>query len=252
VTVALGIDGLKEDHEKIRQKPGSWDRVIDTARKLQEIKTEYPRLDIQTCTCFMNSNQDRIFEWYDFLKHDLKPDKVNINYIRPPSAHPKELEIDKARYDQLVHRIGEDSRSAAIKNNYAGDAGFFKAAVDVYMHELIAKTALEGRPQLACWAGSAGAVIYDEGTISSCEILPGVGNLRDVDWDFSRIWYGNAMDGRRDAVAAGCFCTHESNCYYPSLPFNPGHLVEIKKVEREMKDAAVAMRGDIRPVASRG
>jgi hypothetical protein len=60
------------------------------------------------------------------------------------------------------------------------------------------------------------------------------------------------MDGRRDAVAAGCFCTHESNCYYPSLPFNPGHLVEIKKVEREMKDAAVAMRGDIRPVASRG
>ena len=35
VTVALGIDGLKEDHESIRQKTGSWDIVIDTARKLQ-------------------------------------------------------------------------------------------------------------------------------------------------------------------------------------------------------------------------
>ena len=35
VTVALGIDGLKEDHESIRQKPGSWDIAIDTARKLQ-------------------------------------------------------------------------------------------------------------------------------------------------------------------------------------------------------------------------
>src|SRR5439155_7984941 len=55
VTVALGIDGLKEDHEKIRRKPGSWDTVIDTAKKLQEIKKERPRLDIQTCTCFMNS-----------------------------------------------------------------------------------------------------------------------------------------------------------------------------------------------------
>src|SRR5216117_3382306 len=32
VTVALGIDGLKEDHEAIRQKAGSWDIVIDTAR----------------------------------------------------------------------------------------------------------------------------------------------------------------------------------------------------------------------------
>src|SRR4029077_8804673 len=125
VTVALGIDGLKDQHEKIRQKPGSWDIAVDTARRLQEIKKERPRLDIQTCTCFMNSNQDRIFDWYEFLKHDLKPDKVNINYIRPPSAHPKELEIDKARYDALAHRIGDDSRSAAIKNNYAGDAGFF-------------------------------------------------------------------------------------------------------------------------------
>jgi MoaA/NifB/PqqE/SkfB family radical SAM enzyme len=240
VTVALGIDGMKEDHEKIRQKVGSWDRAIDTARQLQEIKKKYSRLDIQTCTCFMRSNQDRIFEWYDFLKHELKPDKVNVNYIRPPSAHPHELEIDKARYDALTHRISEDSRHAVIKNNYAGAAGFFKAAIDVYMHELIAKTAFEGRPQLECWAGSAGAVIYDEGTLSSCEILPGVGNLRDVDWDFSRLWYGTSMENRREVVANGCFCTHESNCYYPSLPFNPKHLVEIRRVEREMKEAALA------------
>jgi len=185
----------------------------------------------------MNSNQDRIFEWYDFLKYDLKPDKVNFNYIRPPSARPKELIIDKTRYDQLSHRISDDSRHAAIKNNYTGDAGFFKAAIDVYMHELIAKTALEGRPQLQCWAGSAGAVIYDEGTVSSCEILDSVANLRDYDWNFSKLWYSPAMDARRERVANGCFCTHESNCYYPSLPFNPTHLVEIKKIENEMRVA---------------
>jgi len=242
VTVALGIDGLKEDHESIRQKPGSWDIAIDTARKLQAIKKEYPRLDVQTCTCFMNSNQDRIFEWYDFLKHDLKPDKVNINFIRPPSARPKELIIDKTRYDELTHMISEDSRHALLKNNYAGDAGFFKAAIDVYMHELIAKTAMDGKPHLQCWAGSAGAVIYDEGTVSSCEILDGVGNLRDYDWDFSKLWYSPAMEARRDTAADGCFCTHESNCYYPSLPFNPDHLVAIKKLEREMKEAAECMK----------
>src|SRR6202165_905842 len=43
VTVALGIDGLKEDHERIRQKPGSWDIAIDTARKLQQIKKQHPQ-----------------------------------------------------------------------------------------------------------------------------------------------------------------------------------------------------------------
>jgi MoaA/NifB/PqqE/SkfB family radical SAM enzyme len=237
VAVALGIDGLKDQHEKIRQKPGSWDIAIDTARQLQTIKREYPRLDIQTCTCFMNTNQDTIFEWYDFLKYDLKPDKVNFNYIRPPSADARELNIDHSRYSKLAAMIDDDSRHAAIKNNYGGDAGFFKAAIDIYMHGLIAKTQEEQKAQMTCYAGTAGAVIYDEGTVSSCENLDAVGNLRNFDWNFQKLWLSPAMVARRKKAADGCFCTHESNSYYPSLPFNPKHLIQIKRLEREMKKA---------------
>jgi len=237
VAVALGIDGLKDQHEKIRRKPGSWDMAIDTARQLQQIKMEYTRLDIQTCTCFMNSNQDTIFEWYDFLKYDLKPDKVNFNYIRPPSANPIELDIDHSRYAQLATMIDEDSRHAAIKNNYGGDAGFFKAAIDIYMHGLIDKAQKEQKAQMTCYAGTAGGVIYDEGTVSSCENLEPIANLRDYDWNFQKLWLSPAMQARREKAQNGCFCTHESNSYYPSLPFNPKHLIQIKKLEREMKKA---------------
>jgi len=247
VTVALGIDGLKEEHEKIRQKAGSWDIAIDTARKLQEIKRENPKLDIQTCTCFMNSNQDRIFDWYNFLKFDLKPDKVNVNYIRPPSAVPKELEIDLSRYRQLAKLIDEDSRSQAIKNSYSGKSGVFKAAIDIYMHELIARTEIEQKAQMRCFAGDAGGVIYDEGTVSSCEKLDAIGNLRDYDWDFSKLWYSPAMDARRKQVKDGCFCTHESNSYYPSLAFNPKHLIQIKRLEREMKNSAAHLPHQVQP-----
>lgn len=235
VTVALGIDGLKYQHEKIRQKPGSWDIAIDTARQLQAIKKEYQRLDVQTCTCFMNTNQDTIFDWYDFLKYDLKPDKVNFNYIRPPSADPIELDIDHSRYAKLAQMIDQDSRHSAIKNNYGGDAGFFKAAIDIYMHGLIAKTQETQKAQMTCYAGTAGGVIYDEGTVSSCENLAPIANLRDYDWNFQKLWLSPAMAERRKKAADGCFCTHESNSYYPSLPFNPTHLIKIKRLEREMK-----------------
>ena len=237
VTVALGIDGMKEQHDKIRQKLGSWDIVIDTARQLQAMKREYPRLDVQTCTCFMNSNQDTIFDWYDFLKYELKPDKVNFNYIRPPAADCRELEIDGERYSRLAAKIDEDSRRGAIKNHYAGDIGFFKAALDVHMHSLIAKTQETQQAQLTCYAGTAGGVIYDEGTVSSCENLEPVGNLRDFGWNFKKLWLSPAMQARRVKAADGCFCTHESNCYYPSLPFNPKHLIQILKLESEMKKA---------------
>ncbi|HQZ83434.1 MAG TPA: radical SAM protein [Pyrinomonadaceae bacterium] len=243
VSVALGIDGLKDAHEKIRRKEGSWDKAIHTARTLQEMKKEqYPQLDIQTCTCVMHSNEDTIFEWYDFLKYDLKPDKVNINYIRPPSADPTELEFDHRRYQELSHMILEDTKNAALKNSYGGDSGMFKAAVDIYMHDIIAKTKEESKAQLKCYAGSAGAVIYDNGALSSCENKPDVLNLRDFDWDFQKAWHSDAMKVRRKEVADGCYCTHESNCYYPSLPLNPGHLLKIKKLERDMKKAAEKMK----------
>jgi MoaA/NifB/PqqE/SkfB family radical SAM enzyme len=238
VTVALGIDGLKAQHEKIRQKPGSWDIAIDTARQLQNIKREHPRLDIQTCTCFMHSNQETIFDWYDFLKYELKPDKVNFNYIRPPSADPIELDIDHERYAKLARMIDDDSRHAVLKNNYGGEAGFFKAAIDIYMHGLIDRAQREQKAQMTCYAGTAGAVIYDEGTVSSCENKSAVGNLREHDWNFQSLWRSEAMKARRKEAADGCFCTHESNSYYPSLPFNPKHLIQIKRLEREMKKAS--------------
>lgn len=239
VTIALGIDGMKEAHEKIRRKEGSWDKAILTARTLQQMKREqYPKLDIQTCTCVMHSNEATIFDWYDFLKYDLKPDKVNINYIRPPSADPNELNFDHQRYAQLSQMILEDTKNAVLKNNYGGESGFFKAAVDIYMHDLIAKTKEENKAQLKCYAGSAGAVIYDNGVLSSCENKSDVLNLRDYDWNFQSAWRSDLMNVRRKEVADGCFCTHESNCYYPSLPLNAGHLVQIKKLEKEMKKAA--------------
>lgn len=235
VTVALGVDGLKEDHEKIRGKVGSWDKAVDTARKLQAIQREIPRLDVQTCTCFMNSNQDRIFEWYDFLRYELKPDKINFNYIRPPSARAEELNIDLARYRRLAAQIDDDSRRGLIKNHYKGKGGYFKAAVDIYMHELIARTEETHKAQLRCFAGTTGGVIYDEGTVSSCENLDPIGNLRDYNWDFSALWNSPELNARRAKIKQGCFCTHESNCYYPSLAFNPKHLIQIKKLERKLK-----------------
>src|SRR3982750_4636081 len=239
VTVALGIDGVRSAHEKIRRKEGSWDKAIHTARTLQQMKTEqFPRLDIQTCTCVMHSNEDTIFDWYDFLKHDLKPDKVNINYIRPPSADPIELQFDHNRYSQLANMILDDTRNAALKNNYGGKSGFFKAAVDIYMHDVIAKTKEENKAQLKCYAGSAGAVIYDNGALSSCENKADVLNLRDYDGDFQAAWKTDGMKERRKVAGAGCHCTHESNCFYPSLPFNVKHLVKIKKLESEMRKAA--------------
>ena len=137
--------------------------------------------------------------------------------------------------------IDDDSRHAAIKNNYGGNAGFFKAAIDIYMHGLIAKTQETQQAQMKCYAGTAGGVIYDEGTVSSCENLAPIGNLRDFNWNFQKLWLSPAMKERRKKALDGCFVRTSRTATIPSLPFNPGHLIQIKKLEREMKKARKKM-----------
>jgi hypothetical protein len=137
--------------------------------------------------------------------------------------------------------ILEDTKNAALKNNYGGSGGIFKAAVDIDMHDVIAKTKEDNKAQLECYAGSAGAVIYDTGALSSCENKADVLNLRDYAWNFQAAGSTDLMKERRKEAGAGCYCTHESNCYYPALPFNPGLLIKIKRLESQMKKAAKEM-----------
>jgi len=67
--------------------------------------------------------------------------------------------------------------------------------------------------------------------------------LRDYDWNFQAAWQTQQMKDRRVEAGAGCYCTHESNCFYPSLPFNAKHLINIKKLEGQMKKAAKNLAG---------
>ena len=99
--------------------------------------------------------------------------------------------------------IDDDSRHAALKNNYGGKAGFFKAAITSTCTAYRQNTR-DSAAQMTCYAGTAGGVIYDEGTVSSCENLDPIGNLRDFDWDFQKLWLSPAMKERRKKAASGC------------------------------------------------
>jgi hypothetical protein len=67
----------------------------------------------------MNSNQDRIFDWYEFLKHDLKPDKVNINLHSSAIGAAEGTDHRQEPYDKLSQMISEDSRTLRSRTTMA-------------------------------------------------------------------------------------------------------------------------------------
>jgi hypothetical protein len=67
---------------------------------------------------------------------------------------------------------------------------------------------LKNAQPVPCVAGNRIAVVYDDGGVAPCELLPQVGNLRDA--PFEVIWQSEKMRKAREGIASGkCACTHE-------------------------------------------
>ena len=188
----------------------------------------------------MNSNQDRIFEWYDFLKHDLKPDKVNINYIRPPSARPKELIIDKARYDALV---AHDQRGFAARRHQEQLRRRCRIlqSRDRRLHARADREDRSRRPAAASMLGRDAPAPSSTTKARSRAARSSKASaiFANYDWDFSRTLVF-ARRWRRGATQSPTAASARTKATATTrrFPSIPQHLIEIKKLEHEMKEAA--------------
>jgi MoaA/NifB/PqqE/SkfB family radical SAM enzyme len=225
VAVGVSLDGVGSLHDEIRQKPGAFDRAVRTVRLLKELSATEPRVSVQSCTCLSGLNQDRIFDLYAYLRDDLRPDRIAVNLVRQDFLDPAAGEVNPAVYERLVRLIREDTCSGRLRNRFGFDRFALTTAADLCMTRMILDTLRESCPQIRCRAGSVSAVVFPDGTVHACEMKPAWGNLRETGFHFFRFW-----SARRKIAAAGgdlpgtgCFCTHEIDCFLPSLPFDVRH-----------------------------
>ncbi len=148
------------------------------------------------------------------LVRDLAPDNVTINLARGTALDPSLLEVDIARYEEIVARKQELIDSGALPY-YRFPLARLAVARDRAMYARVADVARgpSGRTpaHLPCTAGTLSAVVFENGEVHSCEILGrSIGNLNDVGWDLARLWDGDAArDLRRDIRDTRCACTWE-------------------------------------------
>jgi MoaA/NifB/PqqE/SkfB family radical SAM enzyme len=141
---------------------------------------------------------------------ELAPDNVTINLARGTALDPTLLDVDVARYEEIVARKQELIASGALPY-YRFPLARLAVARDRAMYARVAEVA-RGRPShLPCTAGTLSAVVFENGEVHSCEILGrSIGNLNDVGWDLARLWDGEAArELRRDIRDTRCACTWE-------------------------------------------
>ena len=214
----LSIDHTDEErHDYIRGKPRAWARMNETAEAIRPFRSRFPNLIVHTLTTVMKENQDDILEIYDELQRRFEPDGASFNYCRGHPLDPSQTELKPETYQALARRMEEDFHQGRLTNS--GTAyGAGNHILDQQVRRSVERTVAENRPQFSCVSGRLACVIYSNGDVVECEINNSkLGNLRDVDYDFQRLWFSKQADEVAARAANGCFCTHECGHYASTI-----------------------------------
>jgi MoaA/NifB/PqqE/SkfB family radical SAM enzyme len=210
--VDVSIDGIGENHDEIRQFPGLFDRAVRTYQELRQLEKHYP--NFSTCVEITVSayNQDHLLELYDHLTHSLGVNTVFTLLTRGAPRDPGAKDFDIRKYEELHAVLERDNKTRMLSGYYKMPFSDLLNAKRIVRPRIIAKTVRERQFQIPCYAGNLGGAMFSEGQVLPCELLVDreIGNVRDVDYDFKKLWYSARADEiRRFIRDTRCFCTYE-------------------------------------------
>ena len=220
ITLSLSLDGLETTHEKIRGKKGNWDQVWETFEKIRSLGG----VSVKINTVITKTNIDELIPMMKEVRR-RNPDFHSLILLRGAPMQAQVALPPLAELRRLAPEI------FAILGTYAYGRNPLSARILRNYHRLLWKTSLqtieEKRQVVPCQAGKFHRVVMGDGRVSSCEMLPTIGNIRTQTWD--AIQQSDAFQKQLRSIEAGeCHCTH--NCaMLGSLLFNPAQAIKLVK-----------------------
>jgi MoaA/NifB/PqqE/SkfB family radical SAM enzyme len=226
--VDISIDGIGADHDELRRLPGLFDKAIETYRRLERLRDRYANFNLNVAVTVSAFNQDKLDAIYDYLRAELGVRTINQLLTRGSPRDPEAGNVDIEKYLRFSRRLAEDTHRQILSGYTSFPFSDFVNAMKHVRQELIARMLRENRHQVPCFAANLAGVMYADGDVYPCELLEErLGNVREVDYDFRRIWFSERAEGvRRHIRETKCFCTYE--CFLTnSILFNPRQLPRV-------------------------
>lgn len=221
IIVNLSIDGVGKKHDKIRGVRNNFKKTLENYKKLKGLK--YQNLSVGLHTVISKFNVHNIPEIYDLIEK-LNPD----SYIVEIAEERKEL-----------NNIGADIMPSVEDCKGAMDFVFQKTkkmsfslspikAFRLEYYSFVNKILKDKKQTMPCYAGFASAQITPNGDVWNCCIRgENMGNLRDVDYDFRKVWFGKKADViRQNMKQKKCSCPL-ANVFYTNALCSFGFLFRI-------------------------
>jgi MoaA/NifB/PqqE/SkfB family radical SAM enzyme len=221
-SMAVSLDGLEEDHDRLRRRPGLFRQALETVRRLAHLQKELPRFRTEVQFTLTPDNQSGAAETLRELGRLAGTDNVFFTARRVAHGPGGSPGLSADLYRSLMERAESDWMRS-------GAAPALFRAVTAARNRLVHRALADGRMTLSCLAGRAAGVLWDDGTVYGCELIrEPLGRLRDHGLDLARVWAGaDARAFAERVVRERCFCTHE--CFNAvNVAFRPHRLLTLR------------------------
>lgn len=213
VIINLSLDGIGEQHDRIRGVKGNFERALKTYAGLQVLKERYTNLTLGVHTVISNFNVGEFERIYRYVRDELRPD----SFISEIAEERVELDTvgmgitpPLRKYQPVIECLQQGLRGAEAR----GVSRITQAFRDRY-YDLVKRTLAEQRQVIPCLAGVASAQIAPNGDVWTCCIrAESMGNLRDHAYNFRSVWTtSQARELRRSIKAGECHCPLANAAY---------------------------------------
>ena len=252
--VDISIDGIGADHDQFRGFPTLFDRAVRTYKELRDLEKHYPNFEVCIQIAVTGYNHEMLKDIYFYLKDHVGVNTVFTLLFRggpkdPGGTHtapidPHAADFDIANYEKFHQLLEDENHKRELSGYYKLPFGDFINAKRIIRPKLIAKTVRTRQYQIPCYAGALGGAMFSNGDVLACELHDDMvlGNVRDYDYDFRKIWYSaKGEEARRWIRDERCFCTYECQ-YTVNILFNPLMYGQILKEYALIKAAKMKYR----------
>jgi len=225
IIINLSLDGVGKQHEEIRRIPGNWDFAMKTWQGLKEIQPELPNLELGIHSVISKFNVDDFPHIYQELIK-LQPD----SYITEIAEEREELDTVNTgitpsleKYEKAIDFLIDQIQ----KKRFRGISKITQA-FRINYYQIVKQTLKEKRQVIPCYAGITSAQISPDGEVWPCCIkAENMGNLRENEYDFMKIWHSEKAARIRQKIKnKECFCPL-ANASYTNMLVNPAVLLRV-------------------------
>ncbi len=211
--INISLDGLEQQHDKIRGIPGMFKKCMATIEGLKKLREKFPNLEVSGLTTVTKDNIDGVKELNDYVENKLNI-YHRINIIRGPktgvfgvnrniveeSFNPDWvkpfhlMELSKEQHKEIIDHFNEKE----------GWRDYHKMIL--YYGYYIKQNK---KKLFTCSAPNDNIVVYPNGDFTFCEYTKTFDNVRNHD-NFLDIWKSEKANKRRKELV-GCACDHPCN-----------------------------------------